>query len=91
MVVWCAWGTLISLMPWTVLVGVVGCSSEGRAGVGHDSQFISYSDTFLSHSGVALSSPVCNTGAIAGHHGRVVQLPSSYHSQSHHHQGPDMQ
>ena len=71
--------------------GVVGCSSEGRAGVGHDSQFISYSDTFLSHSGVALSSPACNTSASAGHHGRVVQLSSSYHSQSHHHQGPDMQ
>ena len=70
---------------------VVGCSSEGRAGVGHDSQFISYSDTLLSHSGVALSSPACNTSASAGHHGRVVQLSSSYHSQSHHHQGPDMQ
>ena len=69
----------------------MGYSSEGRAGVGHSSQFISYSDTSLSHNVVALSSPACNTTAGAGHHGRVVQLSSSYHTQSHHHQGPDIQ
>ena len=69
----------------------MGYSSEGGAGVRHSSQFISYSDTSLSHNVVALSSPACNTTAGAGHHGRVVQLSSSYHTQSHHHQGPDIQ
>ena len=67
----------------------MGYSSEGRAGVGHSSQFISYSVTSLSHNVVALSSPARNTTAGVGNHGRVVQLSSSYHTQSHHHQGPD--
>ena len=69
----------------------VGCSGEGIAGVGHGSQVISYSNTSLSHNIVALSSPACNTTASVGHHGGVVQLSSSYHDQSHHHQGPGMQ
>ena len=68
--------------------GAMGYSSEGRAGVGHSSQNTSYTD---SHNVVALSSPACNTNASVGHHGRVVQLSSSYHIKSHHHQGPDIQ
>ena len=69
----------------------MGYSSEGRAGVSHGSQFISYSDTSLSHNVVGLSSPACNADAGAGHHGQLVKLSSSYHTQSHHHQGPDTQ
>ena len=68
--------------------GAMEYSSEGRAGVGHSSQNTSYID---SHNVVALSSPACNTTASVGHYGRVVQLSSSYHIKSHHHQGPDIQ
>ena len=56
--------------------GVVGYSGGGRAVVGHSSQNTSYTDN---HNVVALSSPACSTIASVVHHGRVVQLSSSYH------------
>ena len=74
---------------------IVDYSGEGRAAdCCHGSQIISYSDTLLMDSSctvVAQNAHSSNTFAGVSHHGRVVQLSSSYHTSSHHHQGSGTQ